>query len=63
MFQLGKLDVTLPPSVSFTILSADKGFCEVERQMASSSRKAMVINQNDSDEHILLGLLASIAEM
>ncbi|XP_060551929.1 uncharacterized protein LOC132713376 [Ruditapes philippinarum] len=41
---VGKMDEKLPANIAFTIMSGDKGFCEVERQMRNSERKVMVVN-------------------
>ncbi|XP_045158331.2 E3 SUMO-protein ligase ZNF451-like isoform X2 [Mercenaria mercenaria] len=41
---VGKMDVRLPDSVTFTILSAGRRFSVVERQMEESQRSALVIN-------------------
>ena len=38
------MDERLPKRISFTILSGDKGFVEVERQLANTERKVAVIN-------------------
>lgn len=43
---VGKLHERLPHGIAFTILSGDRGFCEVERQIdkMNTERKAVVIN-------------------
>jgi hypothetical protein len=56
------MDERLPSNVSFTIVSADKGFCEVERQMQQSSRSARVINPKQ-DTDLLLPILRSLVDM
>lgn len=58
---VGKMDERLPSSVTFTIISADKGFCEVVRQMKGSTRSALLINPHE-DRNILLTLLKSIVD-
>ena len=47
------MDVRLPPHIPFTILSGDKGFLEVERQMADSSRKMVVIDPHHKNQSLL----------
>lgn len=55
------MDERLPSSVTFTIISDDKGFCEVVRQMKQSMRSALLINPHE-DKDILLTMLKSIVE-
>lgn len=47
---VGKMDERLPSHIAFTIMSGDKGFCEVERQMKTSVRKAVVINPHSAEQ-------------
>ena len=41
---VGRMSVRLPTHIPFTVLSGDKEFLEVERQMADSARKMVVID-------------------
>ncbi|XP_050402685.2 E3 SUMO-protein ligase ZNF451 isoform X3 [Patella vulgata] len=50
-FTIGKMDDRLPKSVPFAILSGDRGFCEIERQMKNSSRRAVVIDPHEAHKH------------
>ncbi|XP_052091771.1 E3 SUMO-protein ligase ZNF451-like [Mytilus californianus] len=62
---VGQMDMVLPPTVHFTILSGDKGFMEIERQMKSSKRKAVVIDPHEAmkmSNHVLYTMLVSVGE-
>ncbi|XP_071118901.1 E3 SUMO-protein ligase ZNF451-like [Haliotis cracherodii] len=61
---LGKMDERLPKHIPFTILSGDKGFLEVERQMKMSSRKMVVIDPHNAEQHdneVLYTMIISVA--
>lgn len=62
---IGKMDMCLPSNVHFTILSGDKGFCEIERQMRSSKRKAVVIDPHEAtqmSDYLLYTMIISVGE-
>ncbi|XP_046550310.1 E3 SUMO-protein ligase ZNF451-like [Haliotis rubra] len=61
---VGKMDERLPKHIPFTILSGDKGFLEVERQMKMSSRKMVVIDPHNAEQHdneVLYAMIISLA--
>ncbi|KAL5016975.1 hypothetical protein ScPMuIL_006564 [Solemya velum] len=47
---VGRMDERLPKSIPFTILSGDKGFNELERQMKNSDRRAVVIDPHTAQK-------------
>lgn len=58
------MDERLPKHIPFTILSGDKGFLEVERQMKMSSRKMVVIDPHNAEQHdneVLYTMIISVA--
>ncbi|XP_076076553.1 uncharacterized protein LOC143047405 isoform X1 [Mytilus galloprovincialis] len=62
---VGQMDMVLPPTVHFTILSGDKGFMEIERQMKGSKRKAVVIDPHEAmkmSSHVLYTMLVSVGQ-
>ena len=62
VFQVGKWNERLPTSIPFTILSGDKGFCEVERQMEASERRTVCINPHHKTPDMVYMLLHSVAD-
>ncbi|XP_067678005.1 E3 SUMO-protein ligase ZNF451-like [Haliotis asinina] len=61
---VGKMDERLPKHIPFTILSGDKGFLEVERQMKMSSRRMVVIDPHNAEQHdneVLYTMIVSVA--
>lgn len=59
------MDMVLPPTVHFTILSGDKGFMEIERQMKGSKRKAVVIDPHEAmkmSSHVLYTMIVSVGQ-
>lgn len=56
------MDMVLPKAVPFTILSGDKGFCEIERQMQNSERKTVVINPHHQTPDMVYTLIQSVGE-
>lgn len=64
-FQVGKMDEKLPTDIAFTIMSGDKGFCEVERQMRSAERKVMVVNPHSAAQFsndMIYALVTSVTD-
>ncbi|KAL4219638.1 hypothetical protein ACF0H5_022210 [Mactra antiquata] len=62
---VGKMDERLPSNIAFTILSGDKGFMEVERQMKESTRKVLVVNPHTAAQFsndMIYALLTSITD-
>ncbi|XP_063404181.1 E3 SUMO-protein ligase ZNF451-like isoform X2 [Mytilus trossulus] len=62
---VGQMDMVLPPTVHFTILSGDKGFMEIERQMKGCKRKAVVIDPHEAmkmSSHVLYTMLVSVGQ-
>lgn len=62
---VGKLDASLPKDISFTILSGDKGFHEVEHQLKNSERKAVIIDPHDAQKispDMIFSMIASVSE-
>lgn len=51
LFQVGTMHERLPKSIPFTIVSGDKGFLEVERQMRAEERRAIVIDPHCAQKH------------
>lgn len=65
VFHVGKMDERLPQHISFTILSGDKCFYEVENQLKNSKRLTKVIDPHRAQKEsydFLYALLKSIAE-
>lgn len=56
------MDSILPPSVAFTVLSGDKGFCEMEQQMKHFARRVRVVNPHHKDEVEIYALIKSVGE-
>lgn len=63
--QVGTMNERLPTEVSFTILSGDKGFREVERQMRKCKRRVMVIDPHNAatiSSDMIYALVTSVTE-
>ena len=60
------MDICLPSEVHFTILSGDKGFCEIERQLKTSSKRNAVVidphNANKFSVDALYTMIISVSE-
>ena len=56
------MDERLPKQIPFTIVSGDRGFCELERQMAASKRRAVVVNPHRETEDMIYSLIKSVPE-
>ena len=55
----------LPKHIPFTIVSGDKGFIEVERQMRDSHRKAVVIDPHSAQQFsndMIYTMVTSVAD-
>lgn len=62
---VGKMDEKLPSDIAFTIMSGDKGFCEVERLMSDSERKVMVVNPHTAAQFsndMIYALVTSVTD-
>ena len=57
------MDERLPKHIPFTILSGDKGFIEIERQMEGSERRAVVINPHHKDDYTTYTLIHSVTDV
>lgn len=57
------MDERLPQKVAFTILSGDRGFIEVERQMSTTSRRTVVINPHHMEADMVYTLIKSVGEV
>ena len=60
--QVARLDLQLPIHIAFTILSGDKSFSELKKQLKCSSRQVHNIDPHSEDPGILSGLLASVGD-
>ena len=56
------MDAQLPKHIPFTILSGDRGFCEIERQMKMSERRTVVINPHHQTPEMVYTLIQSVAD-
>ena len=59
------MDEKLPADIAFTIMSGDKGFCEVERQMRNAERKVMVVNPHSAarfSNDMIYALVTSVTD-
>lgn len=61
--QIGRMDERLPTSVSFTVVSGDRGFEELERQYAEKARRVVVIDPHNHSERELCALLKSVGQL
>ncbi|CAL4136278.1 unnamed protein product [Meganyctiphanes norvegica] len=60
--KVGRMDVRLAEEIAFTVLSGDKGFFEIERQMMESDRRVVVINPHHKAPDELQLLLESVGD-
>ncbi len=56
------MDAVLPKTVPFTILSGDRGFVEIERQMEHSERRTVVINPHHQTAEMVYTLIQSVGD-
>ena len=60
--QAARMDLQLPIHIPFTVLSGDKGFCELQNQLRCSARKMYIVDPHSEDLDILQGIIASIGD-
>ena len=60
--QAARMDLQLPIHIPFTVLSGDKGFCELQNQLRCSARKMYIVDPHREDLDILQGIIASIGD-
>ena len=60
--QAGRLDLQLPVQISFTILSGDGGFNELQNQLRPSKREIHLVNPHNCELDMLYATLMSIGE-
>lgn len=60
--QAARMDLQLPIHIPFTVLSGDKGFCELQNQLRCSARKMYIVDPHSEDPDILQGIIASIGD-
>ncbi|XP_042298860.1 E3 SUMO-protein ligase ZNF451 isoform X2 [Sceloporus undulatus] len=59
---VGRLDEHLPKHIPFTILSGDKGFLELERQLKMTQRATRILDPHKMDANVMCALLNSISD-
>eukprot|EP00698_Gefionella_okellyi_P002981 TRINITY_DN12814_c0_g1_i1.p1 TRINITY_DN12814_c0_g1~~TRINITY_DN12814_c0_g1_i1.p1 ORF type:complete len:638 (-),score=148.13 TRINITY_DN12814_c0_g1_i1:78-1991(-) len=60
--QAGRLDCLLPKSIPFTVISGDKGFLQLKRELEALQRQCHVVSPHHQEYETLLVKLVSIGE-